>query len=99
MKRILMVLVVLLVATSLFAGGKECNLNKSAKNVELTGTLVQAEGQKAVFRVADSNKSYTVCEQTKSDVLELSNTAIRVKAKLVSCGEGEELVISEARKI
>jgi maltose-binding protein MalE len=98
MKRIVMVLVVLLVATSLFAGGKECEL-RSGKSVELTGTLSKADGAKPVFRVANSDKSYTVCEQTKADVLKLSNTNVRVKAKVVSCGDGEELMITEAKKI
>jgi hypothetical protein len=53
-----------------------------------------------VFRVADSDQSYTVCEKTKSSVLKLTNSgAVHIKGKLVSCGEGQELVIDEAKKI
>lgn len=100
MKHIAMALVLLFTAASLFAGdGKSCNVNKTAaKNVELTGTL---EGK--TFRVADSDKSFTVCEKTKSAVLKLGENGgsnVKIKGKLVSCeGEGEELVIEEAKKI
>ncbi|HYC60889.1 MAG TPA: hypothetical protein VEK79_15100 [Thermoanaerobaculia bacterium] len=94
MKRLAMVLIVLFTAASLFAGGKECN-TKSAKNVELTGTLADN-----VFRLNDSDQSYKVCEKTKKSVLKLSNTGtLQIKGKLVSCGEGEELVIESAKKI
>ena len=96
MKRLAMVLIVLFTAASLFAGGKECNA-KSAKSVELIGTLANN-----VFRVANSDKSYTVCEKTKASVLKLSNSGtLQIKGKLVNCGEGdgEELVIESARKI
>ena len=103
MKRLIMVLVVLFTAATLFAGGKECDINKSAKKVELTGTLASVgsgDEAKTVFRVADSNDSYTVCEKTKASVLRLTNSgSVRVKGKLVSCGEGQELVIDEAKKI
>lgn len=103
MKRLIMVLVVLFTAVTLFAGGKECNINKSAKKVELTGTIASVgsgDEAKTVFRVADSNDSYTICEKTKSSVLKLTDSgAVRVKGKLVSCGEGQELVIDEAKKI
>lgn len=96
MKRLAMVLIVLFTAASLFAGGKECNI-KNTKNVELTGTLADN-----VFRVANSDESYTVCEKTKKSVLKLSNSGtLQIKGKLVSCGEGEgqELMIESARKI
>lgn len=105
MKRIAMVLIVLFAAVSLFAGGgKECK-KTDAKNVELTGTLSRSgsgDEARTVFRVADGGKSYTVCEKTKSNVLKLSNDAnstLRVKGKVVNCGEGEELVIESAKKI
>ena len=94
MKRLAMVLIVLFTAASLFAGGKECNI-KSAKSVELTGTLADN-----VFRVADSDQSYKVCEKTKQSVLKLSNSGtLQIKGKVVSCDEGEELVIESAKKI
>lgn len=102
MKRLIMVLVTLFTAASLFAGGKECNI-KNTKSVELTGTIASSgsgDAAKTVFRVADSNQSYTVCEKTKASVLKLSNSgAVKVKGKLVSCGDGEELVIDSAAKI
>jgi hypothetical protein len=102
MKRLIMVLIALFTAATLFAGGKECNI-KDAKTVELTGTIASigsGDEAKTVFRVADTDQSYTVCEKTKASVLQLSNSgAVRVKGKLVSCGEGQELVISEAKRI
>ena len=103
MKRLIMVLIALFTAATLFAGGKECDINKSAKKVELTGTLASVgsgDEAKTVFRVSDSDDSYTVCEKTKASVLKLTNSGtLRVKGKLVSCGEGQELVIDQANKI
>lgn len=106
MKRIVMAVIVLLTAVSLFAGGKECDLKKNAKSVELTGTLVRSgDGDQArtVFRVANQDRSYTVCHETKSDVLKLGDAGakLQVTGKVVSCGEGdgEELVILTAKKI
>ena len=105
MKRLAITLIVLFVATSLFAGGgKSCDL-KAAKTVELTGTLAKAEGDggKTIFRTANGSQSYVVCNETKASVLKLGadNATLRVKGKLVSCSEseGEELVITEAKKI
>lgn len=100
MKRLVCALVILLVATTAFAGGKSCDL-KSAKSVSLTGTLAKSDdGTKTVFRVADSDTSYTVCHETKDSILQLGGT-LAVKGKLVSCGEGsgQELVIEAAKKI
>jgi hypothetical protein len=99
-----MVLIALFTAATLFAGGKECDAaRKNVKNVELTGTLSSVgtgDEAKTVFLVADSGQSYTVCEKTKSSVLKLTNTGrVQVKGKLVSCGDGQELVIDEAKKI
>lgn len=104
MKRLIMVLIALFTAASLFAGGKECDISKkNVKNVSLTGTLASVgtgDAAKTVFRVADSDESYTVCEKTKSSVLKLTNSGkVQVKGKVVSCGEGQELMIDEAKKI
>jgi hypothetical protein len=104
MKRLIMVLIALFTAASLFAGGKECDVaKKNVKNVELTGTLASVgtgDEAKTVFRVADTDQSYTVCEKTKSSVLKLTNTGtLHVKGKVISCGEGQELIIDEAKKI
>ncbi|MFP5247254.1 MAG: hypothetical protein ACLGH0_11220 [Thermoanaerobaculia bacterium] len=105
MKRLAMVLIALFVATTLFAGGKECNIkNASSKNVELTGTLAKVgsgDEAKTVFRVANSDESYTVCHKSKAAALSLgnNNATLKVKGKLVSCGEGQELMIEDAKKI
>lgn len=103
MKRLIMVLIALFTAATLFAGGKECDIKKSGKNVELTGSLASVgsgDDAKTVFRVSNSDESYTVCEKSKASVLKLTNSgAVRVKGKVVSCGEGKELMISEASKI
>lgn len=105
MKRLALVLIVLFTAATLFAGGKECEMKKNAsKKVELTGTLAQVgtgDDAKTIFRVANSDQSYTVCEKTKRSVLELSNSGstLQVKGKVMSCGDGEELMIESAKKI
>jgi hypothetical protein len=105
MKRLAIVLIVLFTAATLFAGGKECDMKKhAAKSVELTGTLAHigtGDDAKTVFRVANSGQSYTVCEKTKSSVLKLSNdgSTLRVKGKVMSCGDGEELMIESAKKM
>lgn len=101
MKRIALTLIVLLTAASLFAGGKECELkNHNAKNVTLTGTLDRSGDAKAVFHVANSSQSYTVCEETKASILELSNSGtLRVSGKVVNCSGKDELVITSAKKI
>lgn len=103
MKRLILTLIVLFTAATLFAGdGKSCDTHK-AKNVQLQGTITtNAEGAK-IFRVSDGATSYTLCHKTKADVLKLgeSGATIAVKGKLVSCdeAEGEELVIEAAKKI
>jgi hypothetical protein len=105
MKRIVLALVLVFAATTLFAGGKECNMkNMASKSVALTGTLIttgEGDHEKTLFKVANSDKSYTVCEKTKASVLKLSNdgSTLQVKGKVVSCGEGEELLIEDAKKI
>jgi hypothetical protein len=106
MKRIALTLVLLLAATSLFAGGKNCDISKTAsKNVELTGTLARVgsgDEAKTVFRVANSDESYVVCHKTKASILGLSNEAgakLQVKGKLVNCEDSHSLVIEEAKKI
>ena len=106
MKRMAMVFIVLFTAASLLAGGKECQMKAhAAKNVELTGTLARTgdgDAAKTVFRVANSDQTYTVCEKTKSSILSLSNGGtLHIKGKVVSCSEshGEELMIESAKKI
>jgi len=100
MKRVAMVLIVLFTAATLFAGGKECQMKAhAAKSVELNGTLSR-DGDTTVFRVADSDQTYTVCEKTKSSILKLSGN-IHIKGKVVSCSESnaEELMIESAKKM
>jgi hypothetical protein len=105
MKRLVLLLVVLFTATTLFAGGKECQL-KSAKSVELTGTVSKVgsgDDAKTIFRTSNG-KNYTVCHESKADVLSVSNngsSTVKVKGKLVNCGEegGETLVIAEAARV
>lgn len=108
MKRIALTLILVFTAASLFAGGKECEMKQhAAKSVELTGTLVKvADGDatKTVFRVANSDRTYTVCDKTKRAVLDLGNggkDTLRIKGKVVSCSDSnsEELVIETAKKI
>jgi len=103
MKRLILILIVVFTAGSLLAGeGKSCDAKK-AKSVKLTGTLAAVEGGGKVFRVANSDKSYTVCHKTSSDVAKLGaeGATLQVTGKIVACDEaaGEELVIESARKI
>lgn len=104
MKRLPLILALILVftATAAFAGGKSCEASKT-KSVTLTGTVAtNADGAK-IFRVADSNKTLTICHKTASKVLEqaANGATVQVKGKVVSCDEteGEELVIESAKRI
>lgn len=104
MKRLAMILIVVFAAATLLAGeGKSCDAKKSAKTVALTGTLASVEGGNTVFRVANSDKSYTVCHKTAAKFTSLGQdgATLAVKGKLVSCDEaaGEELVIESAKKV
>lgn len=101
MKKTLMFVVVLLVAMTVSAGeGKSCD--REAKNVKLTGTVeVQetADGKTHVFRVADSDKSYSICNESKVEVAKLNGATVKVSGKLVNCDKGKELVIDSAARI
>ena len=109
MKRLVLVLAMVLVAATVYAGGdgKHCDMSKkaSAKAVELTGKVVCADGEceKATFRVADSDQSYDVCHKSKASLKALGSEGkvVRVKGKLVSCSESEgtELMIESAQSI
>jgi hypothetical protein len=100
MKKLLMVLVVLFAATSLFAGGKSCESKAAnAKSVVLTGTLERSGDAQPVFHVANGGPTYTVCEKTKSAALPAVNQNVQVKGKVVTCGEHTELVIEESKKL
>ena len=105
MKRLTMILLVLFTATTLLAGdGKSCDA-KHSKSVSLTGTLAQVgEGAEAktVFRVANSDQTYTVCHKSKASVAKLNDgSTIQIKGKVVACDESEgvELMIDSAKKI
>ena len=108
MKRLVLTFLVLFATTALFAGGKECeSKNASTKNVELTGTLHRAaaeggEKETIYFRAADGGSKYKVCHKSQAAALKLadgSNASVRVKGTLVTCGEGQELKIEDAKKI
>jgi hypothetical protein len=107
MKRLALVLALVFVAATLYAGdGAHCNVSKaSTKKVELKGKVVCADGDcsKAVFRVADSDQSYDVCHKSKAALKSLgqSGNVVLVKGKLVSCSDSEntELMIEEAKSI
>lgn len=101
-KRLPLILILVFVAGTLLAGdGKSCDVNKT-KTVQLTGTIASADGA-TVFRVANSNKSYTICHKSKADVAKLgaNGATLEVTGKIVSCdeAEGEELVVTSAKKV
>lgn len=103
MKKAILVLVLVFIAATVYAGdGKSCDMAKAGKSVELTGTVV-LDGDKAIFRVADSSDQYDICHKSKASLKKLgaSGKAVRVSGKLVSCSEGEktELMIESAKSI
>ena len=99
MRKVILILGTLLVAGSLFAGeGKSCDRNHAAKGVQLTGTIEVQDGAR-VFRVADSNESYSICHKSTAELAKLNGSKVRVTGKLVSCDEGQELMIEKAAKI
>ena len=101
-KLVLLVLVMAVVAMPVLAGeGKSCDRSKAAKAVQLTGTIEAKDGAEGarVFRVANSDKSYSICHESKADLASLGGAKVRVSAKLVSCGEGQELLIEKADRI
>lgn len=109
MKKVILVLALVLIAATVSAGdGKSCDVSKAkhtAKSVELTGTVVCADGdcEKATFRVANSDQQYDLCHKSKASLKSLgtSGKAVQVKGKLVNCSEGErtELVIESAKSV
>ena len=100
MRNAILFVLVLLVAASVFAGeGKSCDRNHAAKNVQLTGTIQDGGEGGRVFRVADSTESYTICDKSTAELTKLNGSKVRVSGKLVSCGEGQELMIEKAAQI
>ena len=107
MKKLALAMILLMTAATLAAGeGKSCDMKKSSvKKVELTGTLSCRDGATGddcdrVFRVADaSNTEYDVCEKSTASLAKLSSGPVKIKGKLVKCGDGEELMITSASKI
>ena len=106
MKKSVLSLVFLMSTGVAFAGeGKSCKVkDASYKNVELTGTIACADGSAGgdcarVFRVSNKDTEYKVCDKSKVKLAKLSGDSVRVSGKLVSCGEGEELMIEKASKI
>ena len=100
MKKLVILMVFLLSVGSLFAGeGKSCDKSKHAsKSVELTGKIVSVEG-KQIFRVANSDTEYSVCDKSKAKLGKVGNDTVKISGKLVSCEDGEELMIESAAKI
>ena len=101
-KLVLLVLVLAVAALPVLAGeGKSCDRSHGAKAVQLTGTIEVQDGADGarVFRVANSDKSYSICHESKADLAKLGGAKVRVSAKFVSCGEGQELLIEKVDKI
>src|SRR5690348_8433576 len=103
MKKVVMVLVVVLVAASAFAGGASCDAAKAAKAVKLAGTISCANGDCSNAQlVADADHTYTICSKSKVKLTSLNGAKVQVSGKLVKCSEGgggEELVVESLSKI
>ena len=102
MKRLPLILILVFVAGTLLAGdGKSCG-TQATKTVQLTGTVATTDGA-TIFRVANSDKSYTICHKSKANVAKLGadGATLEVTGKIVSCdeAEGEELVVTSAKKV
>lgn len=106
MKKLVLALAVVLVAVSAFAGGGKSCKSGEAKNVQLTGVIACADGATGencarVFRVANSDTQYTICDKSKASLTKLNGANVRVSGKVVACDEsgGQELFIEKAKKI
>jgi hypothetical protein len=105
MKRLALAFLVLFATTTLFAGGKECDISKAGKkDVQMSGTLYRAaaeDGGKIYFRAADGGAKYVVCHSSKEAALKLADgkSNVQIRGAVVKCDGAEELVIQEAKKI
>src|SRR5687768_12593360 len=102
MKRIVLILVVLLVAATAFAGeGKSCDRNAKAKAVKLTGVIECVGDDCAKAQLVVDDEKYTICEKSEVKFASLKGAKVTVSGKLVSCGDsdGQELVIQKVSKI
>ena len=105
MKRTVLMLVVLFAATTLFAGGKECETKHAKKSVQLTGTILKVaaeDGDKYYFRVGNDGEKYSICDKSKVSAVKLAkegNATLSIKGQLVSCTDGQELMIEEVKKV
>ena len=101
MKNAILFAVVLLMAVTVSAGGgKSCD--RDAKHVKLTGTIEVQQtdaGATHVFRVADSDQSYSICDESKVELAKLDGATVRISGKVVNCEKGKELVIDTAARI
>lgn len=107
MKKLIYALVLTVSVGTLVAGGdgKSCAAKSKAKSVELTGQVVctgaAGEDCNPVFRVANSDTSYSICHSSKISAKQLTSAkgTYKVTGKIIHCGDGEELVIDKASKI
>jgi hypothetical protein len=106
MKKLVLVVAVLFVAVSAFAGGGKSCHTEETKTVQLTGTIACKDGSTGencakVFQVANSDEEYVICDRSKARLANLSGQTVRVTGKVVSCDEtdGVELFVEKAAKI
>jgi hypothetical protein len=101
MKRIVMTVAAILIATAAFAGGAACE-KSATKAVKLAGTIQCANGDCSKAQlVADEAHKYTICSQSKVKLTSLNGAKVKVSGKLVNCSEGggEELVVESLARI
>ena len=102
MKRIVLILVVLLVATAALAGdGKSCDRNAKAKAVKLTGVIECVGDDCAKAQLVVDDEKYTICDKSEVKLTSLKGATVKVTGKLVSCSDSDrqELVIQKVDKI
>lgn len=83
------------------ANGKMCDMQKG-KTASMTGQIFTKDNAR-YFKVADSGKSYPICEHSSAKLDELGdNVNVKVKARVIDCADhkGQEtLFIEKADKI
>ena len=100
MKKLVLTLAVLFIATAAFAGGAGCD-KSAAKAVKLAGTIECADGDCSKAKLVSNDGKYTICSSSKAKLTSLNGAKVKVSGKLVNCSEGggEELVVESVSKI
>jgi predicted transcriptional regulator len=99
MKKLVMILALVLVAATSFAGdGKSCG-KADVKTVELTGTIECADGDCSKAVLVSNDQRYSICDKSKVKLTSLNGNRVKVTGKVMKCDDAEELVVTKLAKI